>query len=363
LPGQFRNETEASPAPAPPQFVLRHWSFVIRHLPTLLLAALLLLAPASALAQESLTAQVRTAELAPEAERAIDQGLQFLTKRQNADGSWGSRYKVACTALNLMAFMLKGHFPGDGPHGDRLDRAVAFLIGQAEGTGGYMGVNMYEHGLATLALSEVWGMSDREEVRDTLKRAVSVILRSQSPRGGWRYQPRPLDADISVTVMQIVALSSAREAGIHVPSRTIERAVRYVKSLQVKPGGGFGYESPSNPGFPRSAAGVMSLLMAGERDSKEVQMGLEYLRRFPANKFTTGEYYFYAHYYAIQAMYQAGESHYQEWYPRIRDALIAKQRKDGSWTGGGEEGDSTYATAMAILTLGVPYRYLPIYQR
>lgn len=306
---------------------------------------------------------VQTTELSPESERAIESGLQFLLKRQNADGSWGTKYKVACTALNLMAFMLKGHFPDVGEHGDRLDKAVGFLARQAGETGGYMGVNMYEHGLATLALSEVWGMSQREEVRDVLKRAVGVILRSQSPRGGWRYQPRPLDADISVTVMQIVALSSAKEAGIHVPSRTIERAVLYVKRLQVKPSGGFGYTSPNNPGFPRSAAGVMSLLMSGERESKEVQMGLEYLRRYPASKFTSGEHYFYAHYYAVQAMYQAGDTYYQEWYPKIRDALLGRQRKDGSWSGGGEENDPAYATAMAILVLGVPYRYLPIYQR
>ena len=206
-------------------------------------------------------------------------------------------------------------------------------------------------------------MSRREEVRDVLKRAVGVILRAQSPQGGWRYQPRPNDADVSVTVMQIVALSSAKEAGIHVPAKVIERAVRYVTRLQATPSGGFGYQGPSDPGFPRSAAGVMSLLMAGERDSKEVLMGLEYLRRFPASKFTSGDFYFYAHYYAVQAMYQAGEAPYQEWYPKIRDAMLAKQHKDGSWTGGGEEGDPTYATAMAILTLGVPYRYLPIYQR
>jgi len=60
-------------------------------------------------------------------------------------------------------------------------------------------------------------------------------------------------------------------------------------------------------------------------------------------------------------MYQAGESHYQKWYPKIRDALLPKQRSDGSWHGG--SGGQEYSTAMAILILGVPYRFLPIYQR
>ena len=88
---------------------------------------------------------------------------------------------------------------------------------------------MYEHGLATLALSEVWGMSDNAKLRDSLKRAVQIILRSQNREGGWRYHPRPEDADLSVTVMQIVALASAREAGIYVPDETIEKALSFVK--------------------------------------------------------------------------------------------------------------------------------------
>jgi hypothetical protein len=327
-----------------------------------LLVAALAAMPAARLRAEE--GKVRTAELSPEAERAIDQGLVFLSRQQNPDGSWGKRYTEATTALALMAFMLKGNFPGKGAYGDALDKGLALLIRRAQEGGGYMGVNMYEHGLGTLALSEAWGMSERKEVRDTLKRAVDVILRAQSAGGGWRYQPRPQDADISVTVMQIVALASAKEAGIHVPSETIEKALHYVQGLQVRSEGGFGYTGPQQPGFARSAAGVMALLMCGERDSRAVLMGLEYLRRLPERKFEDEKFYLYGHYYAIQAMYQAGESYYQEWYPHIRDALLARQKPDGSWSvSGGEEGDPAYATSMSILILGVPYRFLPIYQR
>jgi len=307
--------------------------------------------------------KVRTADLSGEAERAIDAGLRWLAAQQNADGSWGMRYHEASTALALMAFMLKGHFPEKGPYGEAMDKAVGFLVERARQGGGYMGVNMYEHGLATLALSEVWGMSNRKEIRDTLKRAVEVILRAQSPRGGWRYEPRPRDADISVTVMQIVALASAREAGIHVPSQTIDKALHYVKGLQVKGSGGFGYTGPSRPEFARSAAGVMALLMCGERDSREVIIGLEYLRQLPHSKFTTGKFYYYGHYYAIQAMYQAGESYYQEWYPHVSEALLARQGEDGSWRGGEGGSGPSISTSMSILVLGVPYRFLPIYQR
>jgi len=310
--------------------------------------------------------KVRVAELTPRAEAAIERGLRYLATHQNPDGSWGERYPAAITALSLMAFMVKGHFPAKGPYGRQLDRALAWLLKRGKEGGGYFGgtrQGMYEHGLATLALSEVWGMTNRDEVRDILKRAVTIILRSQNPEGGWRYQPQPVDADISVTVMEIVALASAQEAGIFVPAQTIRRAIAYVKRCQHPFEGGFGYKPGNTPKLSSTAAGVLSLMMCGERKSKEVKKGLEYLRKVRDSEFSSTQFYNYAHYYAVQAMYQAGEAYYQEWYPKIHDALLAKQREDGSWAGEGGESDHCYGTAMAILTLGVPYRFLPIYQR
>ena len=69
-------------------------------------------------------------------------------------------------------------------------------------------------------------------------------------------------------------------------------------------------------------------------------------------------FFFYAHYYAVQAMFQGGDEWYQNWYPSIRESVLAKQAPDGSWPEANEVG-----TPFAILILGVPYRYLPIYQR
>lgn len=305
---------------------------------------------------------VDVAELDPATERAIERGIAYLARTQNANGSWGEKYSIAVTSVSLMAFMLKGHFPKKGikPYGDQLDKGVEYLLNHAKLRGGYLGENMYEHGLATLALSEAWGMSAREEIRSVLKRAVEVILTSQNSRGGWRYKPEPADADISVTVMQIVALASAREAGIYVPPQTIKRATDYVRSLQVKAEGGFGYTGAQSPGFARSAAGVMSLQMCGERNSKEVMMGLQYLRRLPPGTFVQVEHFHYGHYYAIQAMYQAGESYYHDWYPKIRASLLKQQKPGGEWDGAH---GSQFCTSMSILILGVPYRFLPIYQR
>lgn len=304
---------------------------------------------------------LQVAELTPDVEKAIKGGLDWLVKSQAADGSWGAQYKTASTALGLMAFMVKGHFPDKPPHGETLSKAVSALVAQAAPDSGYLGRSMYEHGLATLALSEVWGMSGakgKTDVGATLKSAVTVILKSQHPGGGWRYNPAPTDADLSVTVMQIVALASAKEAGILVPDTTLDKAVRYVLSCRHAESGGFCYQPGGGPSWVRTGAGVLSLMMSGQRDNEAVKTGLEYLLKQPGSIFSGSEQYFYGHYYSVQAMYQAGDRHYRDWYPQIRDALLKKQAADGRW----EDGEGI-ATPIAILVLGVPYRFLPIYQR
>jgi hypothetical protein len=297
-----------------------------------------------------------SAEITPEAERAVARGLEHLLSRQREDGSWGSGHRVAVTALTVMAFLANGYLPEREPYGRAIASGVDFLIVAGRAGGGFIGESMYEHALAALALSESWGMSSRSEaIRDLLKRAVDVILRSQNRRGGWRYYPRPDDADISVTVMQVVALNSAREAGIVVPDATIAKAIAFVLSCRNAASGGFGYQGPNDPGFARTAAGVTSLLLAGQRGSEAVLKGLDYIRTSAGAK-GDSEWFFYGQYYAAQAMYQAGEDAFAAWYPRARDVLVSLQRKDGSWS---EE----YGTPMAILTLSIPTRFLPINQR
>ena len=105
---------------------------------------------------------------------------------------------------------------------------------------------MYGHGFATLYLAEVYGMSPRDDLREKLARAVELIVRTQNAEGGWRYQPRPEDADISVTICQVMALRAARNAGLRVPRETIDRCVDYVKRSQ-NADGGFRYMLPAGP--------------------------------------------------------------------------------------------------------------------
>jgi hypothetical protein len=320
-------------------------------------------------------AQDGAPELTAKASQAIDKGLKYLLSVQKKDGSWDEggqgRHEVGITSLALMAFMSKAQFPGSGPYGRQLARGKQFLLKKAkDAPDGYLGSVMYEHGLATLALSEMWGMTrdkkDDDAIQKALEAAVKVILRSQNPTGGgWRYQPQ-IDAgqDTSVTVMVFVALASARQAGIMVPNETIKRVVAYLEGAWNAETGGFTYPANGSGGRPTiacSAGGAYAAQLAGQRDAEMVSAALRYLDKQSPGIFGNFSHYYYGHYYAIQAMVQAGDDRYAAWYPRIRDALISKQQADGSWTRG--RGGKAHTTPMAIIILATPHRYIPIYQR
>lgn len=313
-------------------------------------------------------------ELTAKASQAIDKGLEYLLATQKEDGSWdgdgeGGRV-IGITSLSLMAFMSKAQFPGSGPYAKQLDRAKNFLLQYAkQRPDGYLGSVMYEHGLATLALSELWGMTrdkkDDDAIQKALEAAVEVIVRSQNPGGGWRYQPQADGGeDTSCTQTVFHALASARQAGIMVPNATITKLLIYLKGAQNKDTGGFTYNAlgSGNPSFACTAGGAYCAQLAGQRDSEMVKAALRYMKsQSPGIIDGGGGHYYYGHYYAIQAMVQAGDDFYAEWYPLIREALIRRQSENGAWSK--KQSEAAYATPMAIIILATPHRYIPIYQR
>jgi hypothetical protein len=207
-------------------------------------------------------------------------------------------------------------------------------------------------------------MSSDPRVRDRLTRAVKLIIDTQNDEGGWRYEPQKFEADISVTICQIMALRAARNCGIYVPNATVDKCIEYVKRCQ-NPDGGFMYmlSQPGISEFPRSAAGVVALYSAGIYEGPEIEKGLKYLwDHAPHRKPQGGEsYFFYGQYYAAQAMYQAGDTHWARWYPAIKTDLLGRQNRTTSdWF---DTVCPEYGTAMACLVLQMPNNYLPIFQR
>ena len=115
--------------------------------------------------------------------------------------------------------------------------------------------------------------------------------------------------------------------------------------------------------FPRSAAGVVALQSAGDRDSKEVRDGVAYLRAFIGGIKLGNRYshYYYGHYYAAQAMWLRGGDDWAEWYPAIRDELLEAPVGQGLLDRNSICNE--YGTAMALIILQIPNNYLPIFQR
>jgi hypothetical protein len=323
---------------------------------------------------------VRGDEITPDQRRSVEHGLAWLAEHQGTDGSFkGPAGKNAgVTALAALGFMEAGNLPGRGKYGENVSRALAFVLSSCQESGLIVAedsqVPMYGHGFSTLFLGEIYGMTRDETIKEKLQKAINLIQRSQSNQpgneGGWRYQPVPFDADISVTICQIMALRAARDAGIAVPPSVIGNAIKYVQQCQ-NPDGGFSYMTRgaggTGSGFARSAAGVASLYYAGHFQGDDLDRGLKYLKQFapsatanqndPDMVASQGQYY-YGNYYGVQAMFLAGGDNWAAWYTGIRDQLIARQTASGNWTG---EITDDYCTAMALIILQMPNRYLPVF--
>ncbi len=335
--------------------------------------AFLLPQPCEVLGQDENPPIQRGQEIDARTDTAIQRGLDFLQEQQRPDGSFSGGTmgrNVGVCGIAGLAFLASGSTPGRGPHGENIDRTLDYVLTHVQRSGFISEPEavshgpMYGHGFATLFLAEVYGMSPREDLREKLSLAVRLIVDTQNEEGGWRYEPRRFDADISVTICQIMALRAARNAGLHVPRETVERCIDFVRRCQ-NPDGGFMYMRSDGGGvsaFPRSAAGLVALYSAGVYQGPEIEQGLQYLSRFQPGRNTAQNHthYFYGQYYATQAMWHAGDAYWEEWYPGLKEELLRVQLPNGSWT---DPMSPLYGTAMACIVLQIPNDCLPIFQR
>ncbi len=292
------------------------------------------------------------------ADAAIQRGLVFLAARQHDDGSYGSdvyQGHVAVTAFVGRAMIASGSKPGAGPYGEQLNKSLAYLVGRVQESGLIQSKDanepapMYGHAFALMFLAECQKAEPKELTAEKMGRAVKLIVGSQNKEGGWRYLPKVGDADLSVTVTQLMALAAARDAGVDVPKETIDRAIDYVKKSQNSDGGFRYLLQGGTSGFARSAAAVTALYCAAG-ECEELRKGSQYVAKFPAGD-TIGQpevFYFYGHYYAAQVMSHADTAEWDRWYATVRDRLLEQQGKDGSWP---DSASVDLGTAMALLTL------------
>jgi len=318
--------------------------------------------------------------ITPKTIKAIEAGRTFLARSQSSQGSWRNAtgyagdVAVTMTALSGLALLGAGSTPTEGPYAPNISRAVSYVLKHADPRTGLIASihntsrPMYCHGFSMLFLAQVYGMEEDPErqgrIKVVLDRGVALTSRSQSKLGGWLYTPDSNGDEGSVTVTQVQALRACRNAGIEVPKKTIDEAMQYLdKSAQAD--GGIAYRvgmSGSRP--PITAAAVACWYNAGMYDYPLAKKALSFCRKHigvGGNARRTFGHYFYSHLYYAQVMYLSGDKHWDDYFPGMRDRLLATQASDGSWQGDGV--GNVYGTAIALVILQLPYQYLPIMQR
>ena len=324
-----------------------------------------------------------------EVDKAIESGIKFVLSNQKDDGAIYDRGNpTAITALSLMSLAAVGHLPiHPNKNGEAMAKALEFiLLEKNQNEVGYFGKDggrMYGHGIVTLTLAEMLGMGMDEEtdksIRDKCQKAIDLILRSQkvqknqAQQGGWRYSPDSRDADLSVTIWQLMALRSAKNSGLDVPTSSITDAIKYLERSYksklddqgepIDKKSGFAYQPGGHPEYTTTAAGLLAMQVCGQYQSPFVLGAADWLLDNVPQ--TNRKFFFYGTYYYAQAMYQRGDEHAEKARTSVEEILLPMQKENGAWQGGGSESGAgeVYCSSMAMLALAVKYHYLPIYQR
>jgi hypothetical protein len=336
-------------------------------------------------------------------DQSVDRALEWISRHQQPDGQFLSLdiAQPAVTSLCVLAFLSRGHLPGEGPYGLKLDAAVQFVLScqHSDGLIAYRYPNMqmqphnaahtaiYNHAIASLMLCEVYGMTGKDaapRVRSAVEWAMKFTLgrqqvpkRSPVDRGGWRYVQtwEGSDSDLSVTSWQLMFLRSAKNAGFEIPGEFIDRAMEYVHRCYDGPRRSFVYGligGDRKTTRAMAGAGILSLSFGGFHDTDAARVAGDWVLRHPFDPYLGDAgiehdtRYFYGAFYCSQAMFQLGGRHWSEFYPRLASTLLSNQSKSGSWDS--EPGEDAhygrvYTSALAVLALTTPYQLLPIYQR
>lgn len=323
-------------------------------------------------------------------EAAVTRGLIWIKRHQNRDGSWSldnfsrapgcrgrcsghgtAQSDVAATALALLPMLGAGQTQHHGVHAKTVDAGLQWLIKQQRSDGDLRGSghgrSMYGHGLASIVLCEAYGLTKDNSLRKPAQKALDFIVDAQHDRGGWRYRPRQA-GDTSVVGWQLMALRSGQMAYLQVPLRTFSQAGRYLDDAQAdSTGGRYSYMPRGRPTPTMTAEALLCRQYLGwPKDHSGLQEGIDYLMDHLPDRRRPNVYYWY---YATQVLYHVGGRQWERWNARMRVVLTSSQEKKGheagSWTphgGFANQGGRLYMTSLAVCTLEVYYRHLPLYR-
>jgi len=320
----------------------------------------------------------------PDSEGAVERGLRWLAAHQASDGSWHFNLQhcncqgycrnpgtvattTGATALSLLAFLGANHTHLAGEHRDVVRKGLYYLGSRAmisaEGADLRDGT-MYAQGLAAIALCEAYAMTEDPGLKDLAQQSLNYIVFAQDTRGGgWRYSPGE-PGDTTVTGWQVMALKSGQLARLQVPRSPMYLAERFLDGVQSDDGAQYGYMNPE-PRPTTTAIGLLCRMYLGwSRSRPALARGVSHISRWGPSD---NDIYF--NYYATQVLFHWGGSEWDRWNRPMRDYLVRTQasqgHESGSWhfegTRAGDKAGRLFSTAMAVMTLEVYYRYMPLY--
>lgn len=346
----------------------------------------------------------------PESQEAILRGLRWLAAHQEEDGRWSLKNygrsvsgcdchlsdeaeaeivdnDTAGTALALLPFLAEGIGPTTAPedpadlprYRNLVRRGLTWLMKNQvndpqSDKDGHLGGNTYCHAVGTIALCEAYALTGDERLQLAAQRAIKYLMNAQHTAGGWRYGFREA-GDMSVVSWVFLAIRSGQLAGLRIESSPLTRAARFIDSCAVGPEpvklSQYCYQPGKEPTNALTAAGLLTRQYLGwPKDNPHLQAGCQKIVQAlpPAEGSNVGPLYFY--YYATEVLHHMEGEDWDLWNHRIRELLIRTQEKsghrEGSWspegTDWGKRGGRIYATSLALMTLQVYYRHLPLYR-
>lgn len=334
-------------------------------------------------------------------ESAVAAALNWLANAQSRDGRWsanqfgagqeqlvlgqdrggaGRNADTGISALALLAFLGAGHSHLHGEYRDTVRRGLDFLLRSQAADGSLFGdatlyAQMYCHSMSTFALTEAEAMTADRRIEPAVVNAVNYCLAAQNTAsGGWRYRPGD-SGDTSQLGWQIMALASAKRAGLNVPDQTWNRVDRFLRSVRRGNYGGLASYRPDSPASTSMTAEALYCRLVLE-DTTGVALA-EPAANEATNQLLAGLpsadrvnlYYWYYATLALHHRQQSGEAAtaaWHTWNDAMTAALLNTQASEGadagSWntnTQWGGYGGRVYTTAMATMCLEVYYRYAP----
>jgi hypothetical protein len=344
-------------------------------------------------------------------EPAVDGGLEWLKNHQDEEGMWdcdgfmkhdkvppvcdgagNAMYDPGVSGLALLAFLGAGETHKHGRYRKTVGAGLRYLkqIQDPEGCFGPRTTThfTYNHAIGALAMTEAYAMTMSPLFKTSAQNAIDFVHKCQNPYLAWRYGVRPQDNDTSVSGWMIMALKSARIAGLRVDDAAFEGMKAWLDKVTEPEYGRAGYTArgtgparpqdlmdkyPADKSESLTAVGILSRIFVGEdpRKSEMIAKGAELcMKALPVWDEASGAIDHYYWYYATLALYQVGGPVWNRWNESIKTAIIDNQRKDpvsfkGSWDPvdpWGGEGGRVYSTAVLVMCMEVYYRYDKVFK-